>query len=770
MKHLSPSDRAYKAMDLQLHRSREDELRVSATAVTESPDPLTDAKTLCAWVARSMPPVSWPSLDDDWHLPYCAFFVGNRGSRKVPHSFSWSPPANEGCRHPDDHVIVASPNAPVQTDGRCFLRSNPTFFRPRVGHSQAPKTRALLDNCANLYLATKAFILRCIPSAVVHEGFTTGVDGIGSSHTVGYVHAPIYVDCMSRVGGKIGKVELNLEIHLIDGLPVDLIVGMDAICAYSIDTLISRSIATLSVRDCELAFPIEFRRTIGIRDPSSVDGFSVLCGTDIVISPFHEAIVDIITGSKPFFEDAWLNAIHVKNDNRLWSPLDGGWVAAGILRPDQTCPLFANLSSRSIRLRRGQMIGNTTMCGARDFLHPSAVVHTTSTTTPPSMLSCVPKRPSLHSGEVPPTSIMDPHNRKPLSETSSGVFDVSCAYGVDGTPPQIISQVLDDYHAAFSFDGRPGCVDSVSIPIDTDDDKLFPSPPRQVGPHKRHIIDASIDQPLSWDVIEPSQSRVSYPVGLVHQHDKWRFCVDYRELNLATTNQVYPMTRTDSIFDTLHGKRVFSILDAARGYHQLPIKESDWWKTAFITHRGLFHFKRIPFGLKNAPWQFQCFMDSVLGSLRWTAALVYIDDILVFSPDIVSHASHLRALLESAVSVGLRFNPSKYHFAYPSLTVLGHRVSADGLSVLEHRAAAIRELATPQTLKDLWHVLGVFGYYRQFIPKYAFIAAPLTRLTKGTRFQKLLDGTWQPREVSAANSAKTTLERWGSDRIMLFLH
>ena len=139
---------------------------------------------------------------------------------------------------------------------------------------------------------------------------------------------------------------------------------------------------------------------------------------------------------------------------------------------------------------------------------------------------------------------------------------------------------------------------------------------------------------------------------------------------------------------------------------------------------------------------------------------MYIDDIVIFSADIDSHATHLRILLDSAISVGLRFNPSKCHFADPCLNILGHRVSADGLSILEDRAAAIRELATPRTLKELWHVLGIFGYYRQYIPKFAIIAAPQTQLTKGPRFQKLPDSTWEQREVSSASS--DPLQGWGS--------
>ena len=780
-RNLSASERARKDMDMHIQRSHAAELRdLCGPTVSEPllPD-VCDAKSLCAWVVRSMPPLPWPENaghDNDFRA-----FLARRPN---PPLSGWIPPLNGGCHHPDDHVIVAAPRSPVQEDGRCFLRSTPTFFRPRVGHSQAPRIRALLDNCANLCLANKAFILQSVPGISVYDDFTTGVDGIGSARTVGYVHLPIYVDCMSRVGGKTGKVELNLEVHLMETLSVDLVIGMDAICAYGIDTIVSRSVATLVVNGCDLAFPIEFRRLKGARDPSSCDGFPVVCSTTLVVPPMHEGPVSVVSGLRGLRGDAWLHPIHVKNDNRLWSPLDGGCVAPGPIQADQSCVLFANLSSRPLRLRRGQVIGHTTLCGTSDRLCFTALTHflIKSPVSPATIFSCVPKRgvtsltPGPVSASLPPpgsfpsaasrpapATLLDPHNRDPPVSTSSPgtLFDISDAYGRPGSPPACISTLLSSRMAAFSFDGRPGVVDSVRIPIHTDDSKLFASPPRHVGPHKRQVIDASISQLLEWDVIEPSTSRVGYPVVLVHQHDKWRFCVDYRSLNVATIGEVYPMTCSDAIFDTLHGKRVFSILDAARGYHQLPIAETDRWKTAFITHRGLFQFKRMPFGLRNAPLQFQRFMDSVLGSLRWTAALVYIDDILVFSADIDSHATHLRTLLDSAISVGLRFNPSKCHFAYPSLKVLGHRVSTDGLSVLEDRAAAIRELATPRTLKELWHVLGIFGYYRQYIPKFAIIAAPLTRLTKGTRFQKLPDGTWQPREISSTSSGKTALDGWG---------
>lgn len=155
----SASERAHKSMDLPLLRSH--------GAVLSDDSPSATA-ALCAWVTKSIPPLTWPSLDDDWDHRFAVFFSRNRPRVPLP-APSWSPPPNAGCRHPEDHVIVASPCLPVQADGRCFLRSTPTFFRPRVGRSRAPKTRALLDNCANLCLANKAFIQKCVPSVAIHE-------------------------------------------------------------------------------------------------------------------------------------------------------------------------------------------------------------------------------------------------------------------------------------------------------------------------------------------------------------------------------------------------------------------------------------------------------------------------------------------------------------------------------------------------------------------------------------------------------------------------
>jgi hypothetical protein len=102
-------------------------------------------------------------------------------------------------------------------------------------------------------------------------------------------------------------------------------------------------------------------------------------------------------------------------------------------------------------------------------------------------------------------------------------------------------------------------------------------------------------------------------------------------------------------------------------------------------------------------------------------------------------------VLKAASKAGLKFSPSKCHFAYASLKLLGRRVSTEGLEVLQDKLAAVRDLKTPTKLRDLWHVLGLFGYYRNFIRRYSIIAAPLTSLMKGIKPDRKEDGSYTHR-------------------------
>ncbi|KAE8187021.1 hypothetical protein CF335_g7288 [Tilletia laevis] len=320
------------------------------------------------------------------------------------------------------------------------------------------------------------------------------------------------------------------------------------------------------------------------------------------------------------------------------------------------------------------------------------------------------------------------------AEPTTVMVDETFRVGVaaTGEPHAEIVAVLRRHRAAFALDGRPGRVVGHEMPIDLRvDAALHPEAPRRASPEKCRAMDSAIDQLLSWDVIEPSSSPVSFPVLMIRQYDKWRFCIDYRQVNAQTIPDSYPLPTTDSVFNSLTGKRIFSSLDALRGYHQLGVREQDRWKTAFTCHRGLFQYKTIPFGLRNAPAVFQRLMDALLGELRWRDAVVYIDDVVVATHTMAEHVVALETLLARMASAGLRFSPAKCTFAVSSLVLLGRKVSGAGVAVWGDRAKAVLDLPRPRTLRDLYHVLGLFGYYRAFVPRFATVAAPLSQLTQG---------------------------------------
>ena len=153
-------------------------------------------------------------------------------------------------------------------------------------------------------------------------------------------------------------------------------------------------------------------------------------------------------------------------------------------------------------------------------------------------------------------------------------------------------------------------------------------------------------------------------------------------------------------------------------------------KTAFRTTNGLFHFKVMPFGLKNAPATFQRLMDTVFSGLKWHGLLVYMDDIVVYSATAQQHLALLVEVLVRLRAAGLKLNPAKTTLVRPEVKYLGHIVSANGIQPDSAKVQAIKNLASPTSVKDTRRFLGLTGYYRKFTSQYAAIAAPLYALTK----------------------------------------
>lgn len=253
-----------------------------------------------------------------------------------------------------------------------------------------------------------------------------------------------------------------------------------------------------------------------------------------------------------------------------------------------------------------------------------------------------------------------------------------------------------------------------------------------VSPHRQKILDEELKKMLEQDIVEPSVSGWSSPVLLVPKKDGgYRFCVDYRKLNSVTKRDAYPLPYVNAILDRLRDAKYLSSLDIKSAYWQVPVRKSSRELTAFtVPGRGLFQFKRMPFGLMNAPMTWQRLIDRVLGADLEPFVFVYLDDIIVVSPNFEIHISLLEKVLDRLTAAGLTVSRDKCHFCRPQLRYLGYVVDGAGLRVDPEKVEAILNIKTPTNVSELRRFVGMASWYRRFVPDFSSVIAPLTNLTK----------------------------------------
>jgi len=242
---------------------------------------------------------------------------------------------------------------------------------------------------------------------------------------------------------------------------------------------------------------------------------------------------------------------------------------------------------------------------------------------------------------------------------------------------------------------------------------------------QKDIIEAVPDSPTEW---------VS-PLVVVPKSDKSvRICVDMRRANEAIIRERHPIPTVEEILLDLNGATVYSKLDLKWGFHQVELDPESRAITTFITHEGLYRYKRLMFGISSAPEKYQQIIHNVLQGCQGVANIA--DDIIVYGRGIEEHDANLHAVLERIKESGMTLNPAKCEFRLPKLTFFGHELSSKGISPCEEKIAAIQNAGEPKSASEVRSFLGLVQYSAKFIPDFAETAEPLRKLIrKGGKFQ-----------------------------------
>ncbi|GJS15215.1 reverse transcriptase domain-containing protein [Tanacetum coccineum] len=208
----------------------------------------------------------------------------------------------------------------------------------------------------------------------------------------------------------------------------------------------------------------------------------------------------------------------------------------------------------------------------------------------------------------------------------------------------------------------------------------------------------------------------------------WRVCIDYRKLNEATRKDHFPLPFMDQMIERLAGNEFYCFLDGFLGYFQIPIDPQDQEKTTFTCPYGTFAYRRMPFGLCNAPGTFQRCMMAIFHDMIEKTMEVFMDDFSVFGDSFDSCLSNLEKMLKRCEDTNLVLNWEKCHFMCREGIVLGHKISKSGIEVDHAKVDVIAKLPHPTTVKGVRSFLGHAGFYRRFIQDFSKIARPMTHL------------------------------------------
>ncbi|CAI6374637.1 unnamed protein product [Macrosiphum euphorbiae] len=242
------------------------------------------------------------------------------------------------------------------------------------------------------------------------------------------------------------------------------------------------------------------------------------------------------------------------------------------------------------------------------------------------------------------------------------------------------------------------------------------------------------------------------PIVVVKNKNKMgiRICLDPFHLNKVLLREHFNLPTFEEISSKFSGAKLFTVLDASKGFWQLPLTLKSSKLTTFITPFGRYRFKRLPFGIKIAPEVFHKTFSRVFADIK--NVFVYIDDLIIIAKSKEEHDDILRKVLDKALSVGIKFNREKSQIAVNEVKFLGHIFSVKGIQIDKSKIKAIENMVEPKNKKDLERFLGMMTYVQKFVPNMSQLAVPLRELLK-----KDCNWYWGETQIKAFNVLKCAL-------------
>ncbi|XP_054267315.1 uncharacterized protein K02A2.6-like [Macrosteles quadrilineatus] len=295
-----------------------------------------------------------------------------------------------------------------------------------------------------------------------------------------------------------------------------------------------------------------------------------------------------------------------------------------------------------------------------------------------------------------------------------------------------VPNIISDFKKRYSdvFDESIGEIKNISVDIVLKEDvKPVFCKARNVPYALRSAVENELETLQKNGVIYPVlQSLWATPIVVVPKpNNKVRLCGDFKvTLNPNIRTDHYPLPNPEDIFSSIAGAKLFTKLDLSAAYNQLRINKPSQELLTITTHKGLFRFARLPFGITSAGALFQLTMDKILQGLGNTKA--YLDDILIYSQNVKEMTQRVDAVLHRLHEYGVKINSNKSEFFKDRITFLGHCLDQQGIHQSKALTDAIVNAPKPENVSQLKSYLGLLNYYGKFLPNLSTLLQPLYKL------------------------------------------